>query len=266
MPDTMMQTDVPAPGQSTSIAKLADALTKAQKAFKPISRDREVRVQTKTGGSYTFKYATLDEILGAVRPALIEHGLFVTQGIIERRNGLAIETRLVHSSGEWLGNVTPMIVAANANNQELGSAQSYARRYGISALLCIAVDEDDDGNTADGNHREYKPQPGTAGGGGNFRPSGPRRFSMDKAKGETDAPNGGGAPKPKEAPVPDNAIKRVEWVKASVAALSSMDKAAATDWWASEKKRIGVIETALPTEYERLLDAYNEALDRGEAA
>lgn len=266
MPDTMMQPDAPASGQSASIAKLADALTKAQKAFKPISRDREVRVQTKTGGSYTFKYATLDEILGAVRPALIECGLFVTQGIIERRNGLAIETRLVHSSGEWLGNVTPMIVASNANNQELGSAQSYARRYGISALLCIAVDEDDDGNTADGNHREYKPAPGSAGSGGNFRPAA-RRFSMDRAVGETDAPNGGGAPKAKDAaPVPDNAIKRVEWVKASVAALKGMDKTAASDWWASEKKRIGVIETALPTEYERLLDAYNEALDRGEAA
>ena len=33
----------------------------------------------------------------------------------------------------------------------MGSAQTYARRYGVSALLCITADEDDDGNGAGGS-------------------------------------------------------------------------------------------------------------------
>lgn len=277
MPDTMISPETLQP-QSPGVAKLAAALAEAQKNFAPIPKDREVTVHSDRG-NYKFKYATLDAIRSATMPALAAQGLAVVQGMTEQGNGYAVETKLLHSSGEWVRNVTPMFVSGRVKdgrqypptNQELGSAQSYARRYGLSALLCITADEDDDGNTADGNHIEgsqrvpYKPRPGSAGGGSDFRPAG-RRFSMDKAEGETNAQNGGGTPAPKTAPPAGDAIKRIEWVKASVAALKGMNKTAATDWWATEKKRIAVIETALPTEYERLLDAYNEAIERGEAA
>jgi hypothetical protein len=61
--------------------------------------------------------------------------------------GITVETRLVHTSGEWLASVVPVPVA-KGDAHGLGSALSYGRRYGISALLALSTDEDDDGNAA----------------------------------------------------------------------------------------------------------------------
>lgn len=177
MPDTMMINETPTfRTQSADLAKLAEALSKAQKNFAPIPKDREVTVQTDKG-KYKFKYATLDAIRTSTMPALSEQGLAVVQGMVNQGNGYAIETRLLHSSGEWVSNVTPMFVSGRVKdgrqypptNQELGSAQSYARRYGLSALLCITADEDDDGNTADGNHIDGEREPYKAGPSGSAR-------------------------------------------------------------------------------------------------
>jgi hypothetical protein len=89
-----------------------------------------------------------------VRPALAAHGLAVVQGVVHpetgeggRLVGIMVETRLVHTSGEWLASVVPVPVA-KGDAHGLGSALSYGRRYGISALLALSTDEDDDGNAA----------------------------------------------------------------------------------------------------------------------
>lgn len=291
MPDTMMINETPTfRTQSADLAKLAEALSKAQKNFAPIPKDREVTVQTDKG-KYKFKYATLDAIRTSTMPALSEQGLAVVQGMVNQGNGYAIETRLLHSSGEWVSNVTPMFVSGRVKdgrqypptNQELGSAQSYARRYGLSALLCITADEDDDGNTADGNHIDGEREPyrggqaGSARGGTQLRPERRQMPAQSSANGremaqdephlvDHDRPKGKlpGQAAPINTPAAGNAIKRMEWVKASVAFLkdASTDEHMARDWWAENKARVDVIETALPTEYERLLDAYNEALER----
>lgn len=68
---------------------------------------------------------------------------------------------------------------------------------------------------------------------------------------------------PKDAAAPDEgAIKKIEWVKKSIAALRTMNAPAAQAWWKAEAARIAIIETKLPTEHERLLDAYNVALEK----
>lgn len=280
--------------RSSSIAALAAALAAAQKNFGAIPKDREVTVTTQTGGSYKFKYATLDAIMGATMPALSEQGLAVSQALTEWGSNYAVETTLYHASGEWISNVTPMFLAGKRTkeghdlppgNQELGSAQTYARRYGYSALVCITADEDDDGNHADGNHATgeripFKPGArGTAGGGTQFRPE--RRnpgmaqtesLRIDPA--DRDMVQGDGrsqyeADKTKKAAAkintPEaagNAVKRLEWVKASREYLSDKDEHVARDWWTENKARIDVIETAMPKAFDELLDTYNQALER----
>lgn len=289
MPDTMMHPEATGllfRNRSNETAKLAAALAAATKAFAPIPKDREVEVRSDRG-NYKFKYATFDAIRSAMMPALAEQGLAVVQGMIERdSNSYAIETTLYHSSGEWVSNVTPMFVSGRVKdgrtypptNQELGSAQSYARRYGFSALLCITPDEDDDGNTADGNHIAgservpFKPRAaGSAGGGTQFRPDGPRRMPTSnwvgdaekdgivdntRHKGALPAKNGTGTPA-------QNAVKRAEWVKAAIDGFkSAQTKDELQEWWKVETDRLGVIESAMPAEYERLLAAYDAAIER----
>lgn len=129
------------------IGKLAGALAKAQGEFPPIPRTREVNVTMKTGGTYTFKYAPLDTILEAVRPALSKHGLALTS-LVQKGE---VQTMLMHESGEFLSHSIPMGEVQNI--QGLGSEMTYLRRYGVTAILCLAPDEDDDGNAACGNER-----------------------------------------------------------------------------------------------------------------
>lgn len=133
--------------------ELAAALSKAQGQFGNVPKNREVTVKTKTGGSYKFKYATLDAIGDAIRKPLAENGLSYIQAVTTTERGMAIDTRLMHASGQWLQTITPMKVE-NDGNQAIGSAITYGRRYALSALLGIVSEEDDDGNAADGNQIE----------------------------------------------------------------------------------------------------------------
>ena len=135
--------------KSEQINELATALAKAQAEIKNPQRNREVKVQIRTGGSYTFKYATLDAILDCVRVPLTKNGLWFTQTVETIETRLSLVTTLLHSSGQWTRSTMPL--NGTGTNQELGSELTYKRRYSITGLLGIAADEDDDGNHADGN-------------------------------------------------------------------------------------------------------------------
>lgn len=137
--------------KSDSIASLAKALAAAQAEITNPQKNREVTVSTKTGGSYKFKYATLDGILDAVRPALTKNGLWFVQTLANGDGKYRLETTLMHESGDWVQSEQPLFVS-DATNQAFGSALTYAKRYALTGMLGIAADEDDDGNGADGNH------------------------------------------------------------------------------------------------------------------
>ena len=145
----------PSEAPTESFGQIAAALAKAQAGFKNPPRNKEVKVNSQRG-AYSFKYATLDAILDAVRKPLSDAGLCVVQ--IPGKESL--ETRLIHDSGECLSSRIPLFVSQQGA-QAYGSALTYARRYALAAMLGIAADEDDDGNAADGNQieqsREIKP-------------------------------------------------------------------------------------------------------------
>lgn len=144
---------VPAPPRGA--ANLAAALASAQARFRPVAKDRTVKVKTERG-SYDFRYATLDNILGMALPILSEHGLALSHVLVPQERGpMMLVTRLMHVSGEVLESAYPITPQGNSP-QAVGSAISYGRRYSISALLCISADDDDDGNAAAGHHVEYR--------------------------------------------------------------------------------------------------------------
>jgi hypothetical protein len=135
---------------SDSIAKIADALAKAQIEMGRVVKDKTAKVQTKAGGSYSFDYADLASVLDVVKPALAKHGIAVVQAAALEGDKVNVETRLLHSSGEWIESalaVKPEDIAP----QKIGSAITYARRYALSCMVGVASEEDDDGNAAEGN-------------------------------------------------------------------------------------------------------------------
>ena len=92
------------------------------------------------------KYADLAAVMDACLPALNRHGIAVVQPFVSSDFGNAVKTVLIHESGETLECAVPLIVGKN-DMQGLGSAITYARRYGLMAMAGIAP-EDDDGNAA----------------------------------------------------------------------------------------------------------------------
>jgi len=130
---------------SESIGLIAPAIVKASADLGPVTKDA-------TNPAFRNKYATLDAIMEQVRPVLAAHGLAVMQGVLHpetdggRVVGIAVETRLLHLSGEWMASVV-VVPVEKPTAQGAGSAISYGRRYGLSAMLGLTA-EDDDGNGA----------------------------------------------------------------------------------------------------------------------
>lgn len=91
------------------------------------------------------KYASLSNLLEAIGSPLQESNLVVIQ-FPDGLNGLT--TRLVHSvSGEWM-EATHEVTLAKNDPQGSGSAITYMRRYAVQSILCINIEDDDDGNAA----------------------------------------------------------------------------------------------------------------------
>lgn len=153
--DAALATAVSDIRSSGSLATLADALAAAQGEFTSPEKDRTVKVKTQGGQSYSFDYATLDSILKMARPVLCRHKLALTQLVVPApKGGHQLVTKLLHGgSGEWLESTLPLLVQGSGP-QAMGSAITYARRYAITALLCVCAEEDDDGVAAEGNHVE----------------------------------------------------------------------------------------------------------------
>lgn len=138
--------------KSESISKLVSALAKAQAAFPQIPRSKTVTVKTRTGGSYTFSYAPLEEIIKSVRPSLHANGLAFVQSVAD---GLVV-TLILHDSGEWVQSGGTPVSAVEQGPQAYGSALTYSRRYDLSLALGLCPDDDDDGNAAEGNEATSK--------------------------------------------------------------------------------------------------------------
>jgi hypothetical protein len=94
------------------------------------------------------KYATLPHILSIITPILKKNGLLIVQPVMNN----CVVTKLIHiETGQTIESVYDILCKDATNPQQLGSGVSYARRYSISSILNLNIDDDDDGNAATGN-------------------------------------------------------------------------------------------------------------------
>lgn len=271
MPDTVMNETTAAPvyrNRSAEIDKLATALSKAQAAMEGAKKAAENPGFKREGKNST--YADLASVWDAIREPLGSNGLSVVQLPATLENGVEIETLMLHESGQYIRNILWMPCGQTMTAHTIGSAITYGRRYALMAVTGIAP-EDDDGNAAAGIDREHIP--GVAGGAPHFRPDGPRRFQGNgptsdwvgdaKRDGIVDETRTKGTLPGKAATPAASAIKRVEWCKNAIEGFkAAQTKDELLGWWKTETERLGVIEEAMPAEYERLLAAYDAAIER----
>ena len=128
--------------KSEDVVELAKALCKFQKSLSSVGKG-------KVNPFFNSKYADINDILVAIRPPLADNGLCITQGnrFCIETSGFYVTTTLMHVSGQWLRSEVRMPLGGKKDAQAIGGACTYGRRYGLSAILGISVDEDDDGNS-----------------------------------------------------------------------------------------------------------------------
>ena len=98
------------------------------------------------------QYASVGSVMTKVKEAA-QHGLSFSQLVdYDEGIGMHLKTYIMHISGDEKVGRYPIAVDDMTNNQKLGSAISYARRYALMAALGLAAgiqeidfDDDDDG-------------------------------------------------------------------------------------------------------------------------
>jgi hypothetical protein len=137
--------------QSENVDLISAALVKAQGVMKAATYN-------KVNPHFKNKYADLAAVIDAIRKPMAENGLGFTQTMYATDTALFLTTTLRHTSGQWISSEYPLPMGATP--QQLGSALTYARRYSLSSIACIAADEDDDAEaTRNGNGVGVVPSP-----------------------------------------------------------------------------------------------------------
>ncbi|GEO70504.1 ERF family protein [Levilactobacillus acidifarinae] len=113
----------------------------------------KVKQPKKTAENPFFKknYVDLEGVQAAIDEALPE-GLSWGQEATSNDHSVSVSTFIIHSSGEYMVFEPLTIPADKRDAQRFGSAETYARRYSLSAAFGISSDVDDDGEQAS-NHQ-----------------------------------------------------------------------------------------------------------------
>jgi len=130
--ETINQTNKPME-KSNSIQNLAQGLAKFHAMVGRISKDAK-------NPFFKSNYASLPHIITEVAEPLEKAGLVITQF----PNGDGLTTMLIHAeSGEYISATYTLQVVRQNDPQAQGSAISYARRYGLTSVLNLAISDDD---------------------------------------------------------------------------------------------------------------------------
>lgn len=221
--------------QTENVADLSAALAKAQASMKAATFNR-------VNPHFKNRYADLAAVLDAIRVPLADNGLSITQTTEIRDGGFVLVTTLRHASGQSVSSEYPLPVAAKP--QELGSALTYARRYSLSAIACIAADDDDDAEGA--------------------RETG-QTSSAPKAKNPVKPVPVEPPVNPETGEVSPHAIKaesEMLWGQLFVSAVQTAKTAAeVAQWQADNATQLDTLKSAAPKVHARVMDRVNEKLN-----
>lgn len=119
---------------------LAQALAKAQGELKNPTFDS-------VNPHYKSEYVSLAKLRDTVTPVLVKNGLGIIQLPLNKEGLVGCKTILFHVEGECIESEF-YIPVQRQDAHSVGSALTYARRYSLLAVLGLAGEEDDDGNSA----------------------------------------------------------------------------------------------------------------------
>lgn len=104
----------------------------------------------KVNPAFKARYVSLDALLDAIKPVLLDHDLALIQTLVSEDGKVGVSTAFLHSSGERFDFGRLMVKAEGLTAQQIGGAITYIRRQSIQTACGISVDLDDDGAAASG--------------------------------------------------------------------------------------------------------------------
>lgn len=127
---------------SETIDLLAKAMAEAQNKIKPAAKDG-------LNPHFKSKYTSIASVWESLRDPMTSNGLTVWQDVTTNERGVSVETRIVHSSGQWVEFGPLTMPVSKQDAQGFGSVISYSKRYALCAAIgIVSSDEDDDANSA----------------------------------------------------------------------------------------------------------------------
>jgi hypothetical protein len=131
------------------MTEFAAALVKAQSQIEGAKKDSK-------NPHFKSSYADLASVWDACRDALHANGFSVIQGGELLDDHWVMKTTLLHETGQASSSYVPLL-NSKGDMQGLGSAMTYARRYGLAAIVGVCP-EDDDGNAASEKPAKVEPK------------------------------------------------------------------------------------------------------------
>ena len=93
-------------------------------------------IKSSTNPHFKSRYADLETVVNATMGAFHANGFAVLQLNDKDSEGHYVETRLLHARGEEFSSKVYLVVGKN-DMQGLGSAITYARRYGLLGMAAV---------------------------------------------------------------------------------------------------------------------------------
>lgn len=111
----------------------------------------------KINPAFKARYVSLDALLDAIKPVLLDHDLALIQTLVSEEGKVGVSTAFLHASGERFDFGKLMVKADTMTAQQIGGAITYIRRQSIQTACGISVDLDDDGAVASNGPRLATP-------------------------------------------------------------------------------------------------------------
>lgn len=132
--------------------EFAQALADFQAECPSIAKTSEAQIATRSGGSYSYKYAELDAIAGTIRPLLQKHGLSYTWDSSFANGVLECTCTVRHANGHSVSakfSCPTDSASAMSSQQKNAAALTFARRQSLIQVLGLTTcDSDNDGAEA----------------------------------------------------------------------------------------------------------------------
>ncbi len=128
--------------------KTSESIKQISPAIVTVQANIKMALKESTNPHFKSKFANLESVWDACREQLKDANLAVIQTFSVVDGKICLDTTLRHTSGEWIRG-TQLLNEIKQDPQATASASTYARRYGLAAILGI-IQTDDDGEQAMG--------------------------------------------------------------------------------------------------------------------